>query len=248
MRRLLAVTVFCAAAWFCSPAHADLKVDWMRGAPSPGTPARYDKVGVIKVGSPRARNVLVLEPGTSAGAAYFAPLAQWIVARAPKWQVWSVERRENLLEDQSMLNLAKAGLATSAQLFDYYLGWLDPALQVQSHIQPIPNASVTFAKGWGMSVAVGDLRRVIDAARKLGGKVVLGGHSLGGAVVTAYATWDFDGRAGADDLGGLAYIDGGSLPAVSAPTARRCRGSIRPEALRGSRSAAPRRRSPGCSP
>jgi hypothetical protein len=55
----------------------------MRGAASPGTPARYDRVGVIKVVSPRARNVLVLEPGTSAGAAYFVSLAQWIVARAP---------------------------------------------------------------------------------------------------------------------------------------------------------------------
>ena len=49
---------------------------------------------------------------------------------------------------------------------------------------------------------------------------MLGGHSLGGAIVTAYATWSFDGRAGADDLAGLVYIDGGSLPAVSAGTAR----------------------------
>ena len=226
MRRPVALSVLCAAACVAlaavtaSPARADLKVDWMRGAVSPGTPGRYDKVGVIKVGSPHARNVLVLEPGTSAGAAYFVPLAQWIVAHARTWQVWSVERRENLLEDESVLDLAKEGLATSAQLFGYYLGWLDPALQVQSHVQPIPNASVTFAKRWGMSVAVGDLHRVIEAARKLGGRVVLGGHSLGGAVVTAYATWDFKGRPGAAELAGLVYIDGGSLPAVSAATAR----------------------------
>jgi hypothetical protein len=83
--------------------------------------------------------VLVLEPGTSAGAAYFVPLA----------------------------------------------------LDVQTHIALIPSASVAFAKRWGMS-----------------------------AVVTAYATWDFDGVAGAHDLAGLVYIDGGSLPAVSAATAR----------------------------
>ena len=61
-----------------------------------------------------------------------------------------------------------------------------------------------------MNVAVQDLHTVIGAAKKLGGKVVLGGHSLGGSVVTAYATWDFDGQAGADDLAGLVYIDGGS--------------------------------------
>jgi hypothetical protein len=83
--RAFVVCVSCAAlAVFAATARADLKVDWMRGAPSPGTPARYDEVGVIKVGSPAARNVLVLEPGTSAGAAYFVPLAQWIASRAPE--------------------------------------------------------------------------------------------------------------------------------------------------------------------
>ena len=99
----------------------------MRGATAPGTPSRYDQVGVIKIGSPSARNVLVLEPGTSAGAAYFVPLAQWLVARLHGWQVWSVERRENLLEDQSVLELAKRGQASSTQMFDYYLGWLTSA-------------------------------------------------------------------------------------------------------------------------
>ena len=217
---VIASCVFSLLVIGAAPARADLPVDWMRGASSPGTPARYDKVGVIKVGRPSARNVLVLEPGTSAGAAYFVPLAKWIVARAPGWQVWSVERRENLLEDQSVLTLAKHGLATSTQLFDYYLGWLDPALQVQTHIQLIPNATVGFAKQWGMRVAVEDLHHVIAAARRLGGAVVLGGHSLGGAVVTAYATWDFHGRPGADGLAGLVYIDGGSFPAVSAGKAR----------------------------
>ncbi len=132
------------------------------------------------------------------------------------WQVWSVERRENLLEDQSELNLYKEHKATSTQLFDYYLGYLKHP-SISHHFQMIPDASVEFAKQWGMNVAVQDLHTVITAARKLGGKVVLGGHSLGGSVVTAYATWDFNGRAGADDLAGLVYIDGGSLPNRSAP-------------------------------
>jgi pimeloyl-ACP methyl ester carboxylesterase len=71
-----------------------------------------------------------------------------------------------------------------------------------------------------MNVAVQDLHVVIGAAKQLGGKVVLGGHSLGGSVVTAYATWDFDGHAGADQLAGLVYIDGGSTSTpISAPAA-----------------------------
>ena len=85
---------------------------------------------------------------------------------------------------------------------------------------PIPNSSVEFASQWGMNVAVQDLHVVIDAAKKLGGRVVLGGHSLGGSVVTAYATWNFGGRAGAADLAGLVYIDGASGPTpVSTQTA-----------------------------
>jgi hypothetical protein len=209
----------CATFALGAGSASALTVTWMQGFSAPGTPANYNRVGVIKVGPSRARNVLVLEPGTSAGATYFVPLARWVAAEAKGWQVWSVERRENLLEDQSELNLAKQGKATATQLFDYYLGYLtDPA--VTDHFTAVNNADFGFAKQWGMQVAVGDLRRVIAAARKLGGKVVLGGHSLGGAVVTAYASWNFRGRAGADELAGLVYDDGGSFGAESAQTAR----------------------------
>lgn len=210
-----------AAALICSSARAaTLHVHWMRGYSAPGTPARYDRVGVLEIGPRTAHNVLVLEPGTSAGSAYFAPLAEWLVSRLHGWQVWSVERRENLLEDQSRLNLAKAGRASAQQLFDYYLGWLIPGAYDGPHMQLIPDSKVAFAKQWGMKVAVGDLHDVIAAARRLGGKVVLGGHSLGATVVTAYATWDFGGHAGADDLAGLLFIDGGSPLAETAPAAR----------------------------
>ena len=186
-----------------------LAVAWMPGFTAPGTPATYNKVGVIKVGPSSAKNVLVLEPGTSAGSAYFVPLARWIVSTAAGWQVWAVERRENLLEDHSVLNSFKEHKATATQLYNYYLGFLkDPS--IKQHFQLIPDSTVAFAKQWGLNVAIEDLHRVVDAAKALGGKVVLGGHSLGGSVVTAYATWDFNGRAGANDLAGLVLIDGGS--------------------------------------
>jgi pimeloyl-ACP methyl ester carboxylesterase len=192
-----------------------LSVTWMPSYAAPGTPAKYNKVGVLKIGPSAAKSVLVLEPGTSAGSAYFVPLARWIVSETPGWQVWSVERRENLLEDQSELNLFKEGKASATQLFDYYLGYIkDPA--ITHHFETIPNSSVEFAKNWGMNVAVQDLHTVIGAAKKLGGKVVLGGHSLGGTVVTAYATWDFNGQPGADQLSGLVYIDGASSPTPEA--------------------------------
>jgi|SRR5579871_327192 len=205
------LSVVCTAS--ADPA---VRVRRMHGYAAPGTPKKLDKVTVIQVGPPTARNVLVLVPGTSAGGAYFVPLAQWVVQTVPGWQVWSVERRENLLEDQSMLDLAKEGKATSRQVFDYYLGFLtDPS--ITTHFQFIPDASVAYARQWGLRVAIEDLHRVIAAARRRHGRVVLGGHSLGGSVVTAYATWDFHGRAGAAQLAGLVYDDGGSSPVPIPP-------------------------------
>jgi pimeloyl-ACP methyl ester carboxylesterase len=205
---LLGALVACAAM----PASASaLGVTWMNGFDAPGTPAKYNKVGVIKVGPSSAKNVLVLMPGTSAGSAYFVPFAKWLTSTVKGWQVWSVERRENLLEDQSVLDLAKEGKATPQQLFDYYLGWLSNP-SITTHFQFIPTSAVEFAKQWGMNTTIQDLHRVIEEAKERRGKVVLGGHSLGGSVVTAYATWDFNGRAGADDLAGLVYDDGASSP------------------------------------
>ena len=199
-------------------ARADVPVTFERidGFVSPGTPAELNKVGIIEVGPKGAKNILVLNPGTSASAAYFVPLAKTVVELAKGWQVWSVERRENLLEDHSVLDRAKNGSATGQELFDYYLGWLtNPA--VTTHFQLIPDNTVAYARDWGMKVEIEDLRRVVQLARKRGKKVVVGGHSLGGSITTAYATWDFDGQAGAKGLAGLVFIDGGSSPTPVTP-------------------------------
>jgi pimeloyl-ACP methyl ester carboxylesterase len=196
---------------FAPSAMADTRFERIAGFAAPGTPAKFNKVGVLKVGPARAKNVLVLNPGTSASAAYFAPLARDIVRRAKGWQIWAVERRENLLEDHSVINQFKAGRATEERLFDYYLGYLTKP-SVTNHARMIPDAEVPFARQWGMRVEIEDLRRVVKAAKRLRGKVVVGGHSLGGSITTAYATWDFNGTPGAKGLSGLVYDDGGSSP------------------------------------
>ena len=213
----LAVLILLACA---GPARAaDLTL--LDGYDAPG-PARFDKIGVVKVGPQRARHVLVLAPGTSAGAGYFLPLARSLVERLPGWQVWAVERRENLLEDHSVLDRVRAGRAFVSALFPYYLGWLGGG--VAEHFTPPTDAETAPARGWGMRVAVEDLRRVVRAARRGGRTVVLGGHSLGGTITTAYASWDFGGRAGARDLAGLVFIDGGSSRA--APDAAQARDEL----------------------
>jgi pimeloyl-ACP methyl ester carboxylesterase len=193
---VLAVTASVAAA-----SARPLTVTWMPSYRAPGTPAKYNRVGVLKIGPRSAKNVLVFEPGTQAGSGYIVPLAQWLVTKVSGWQVWSIERRQNLFEDQALLTKAKARKASAQQVYNYFFG-------AHPGFHPVPNSSVQFVKQWGTTVAVQDMHRVIEAAKKLGGKVVLMGHSLGGALVTAYATWNLNGRPGADDLAGLVFDDG----------------------------------------
>jgi hypothetical protein len=63
-----------------------------------------------------------------------------------------------------------------------------------------------------MNVEIEDLNRVVRQAKRGGRTVVVGGHSLGGSITSAYATWDFNGTPGAKGLAGLVFIDGGSSP------------------------------------
>src|ERR1700704_6199467 len=166
LRRAAATAITLACAAIAPSAAPAAGVSWMKGFSAPGTPARYNRVGVVKVGPVRSPNVLVLVPGTSAGGGYFVPLAKTVAAMVPGWQVWSVERRENLLEDHSMVNRAKAHRATALELFDYYLGYLNNP-SITTHFQSTPDASVGFARQWGMRVEVEDLRRVVLSAQRL---------------------------------------------------------------------------------
>jgi hypothetical protein len=222
--RMVVGLALAALALAAAPAGAavDTRFHRIQGFPSPGTPAKYNKVGILEVGPRRAKNVLVLNPGTSSSAAYFAPLAKTVVSRSQGWQVWAVERRENLLEDHSVFNRAKRGRATSKEVFDYYLGWLTDD-SIEPHFRSIPDSSVGFARDWGMRVQMEDLHRVVKRADRRGRRVVVGGHSLGGTMTTAYATWDFKGRPGGRDLSGLVYIDGGSGPTGLSPAEARQR-------------------------
>jgi hypothetical protein len=203
--RLLTLSTIAGVLAVVSPASAD-RVFTVDGAAAPG-PARYDRVRVIEQGPRKADNVLVLVPGTSAGAAYFRPVARDIAAGLPGWKTWSVDRRENLLEDHSVLGPVVARERPGSDAFRYYLESLTDT-SIAPRFTPVADAG--YARRWGMGVAVRDLRNVIRAARRGGRRVVLAGHSLGATIAIAYATWDFRGRAGAEDLAGVVLIDGGS--------------------------------------
>ena len=191
MRRLalLLVLVVLPAA----PAAAAERFTSLAGVPAAG-PGKYDRVFVQKIGPRAAKRVLVLVPGFFGGAGGITPVARDIVARVPGLAVWIVDRRENALEDTSVFERGDAQAA-----FDYYLGFQYKAVR-----------DAPWAGRWGLKVALGDLRRVILAARAGGRReVILGGHSLGASTTAAYAAWDFGGRPGYRDIEGMVLIDGG---------------------------------------
>jgi pimeloyl-ACP methyl ester carboxylesterase len=196
------------AALPATAAHADSYVR-MQGAPGFG-PARYANLHVERIGRPGAKRVLVLIPGTFAGSGDFMAVGHALVQRLPWLQVWAIDRRPNQLEDTSYMVRALHGQISGQQLFDYYLGWLGDA-SISPHYQPLADADYTFARRWGLKLEMEDTRRVVLAARHGGRKVILGGHSLGGASVYDYATWDFAGHPGYKDLVGMVAIDGGGM-------------------------------------
>ncbi len=184
----------------------------IQGVSIPATPAKYDKVMIRRFGSPSATNVLVLVPGTNAGAADFDIVGPYLATHVPNLQVWAEMRREGALEDNSMLLKVLHGKATVTQAFDYYLDYLvNP--KITNHYQPLKNSQTQFADQWGLAVAMGDLHNVVELARDGGRRaVILGGHSLGGAEASIYPVWDFNGRPGYKDLSGIIGIDGDAGP------------------------------------
>jgi hypothetical protein len=182
------------------------------GVSIPATPAKYDKVMVRRFGSPSATNVLVLVPGLDAGAGYFDIVGPYLAAHVPNLQVWAVDRREDALEDNSVLLRVLHGKESVQDAFDYYLAWLgDPT--ITNHYQPLANSQYQFAFGWGLAVTMGDLHNVVEQARDGGRRtVILGGHSLGGAETSIYAAWDFNGQPGYKDIAGMVGIDGDTGP------------------------------------
>lgn len=193
MIRLVLLTglLFLAAA---APVSAVDRYVPMKAPPAPG-PAKYDKVWVQQLGPDKAKNVLVLVPGTNGGAGGITPVARDIVRRVPRTQVWIVDRREQAFEDTSVF----AG-RDPQRAQDYYLGF---------RYRRVLGADAKFVADWGLRTQLADLRSVITRASSGGRRVFLGGHSAGASAAVAYAAWDFGGRAGWRDLAGLVLIDGG---------------------------------------
>ena len=214
---LVAIAAAAAALSLASPAQARERMITVKAPPAAG-PASYDRVFVHQFGPAKGRKILVLMPGTVAGAGNFTLIARRLVKRIKGLQVWAIDRRTQVLEDTSMFERGLAGTATLQEVFDYYIGWIENGGTPADHFDFKDQDTLSFARQWGMKVALNDARAVVRLANRRNRKVVLGGHSLGASLAAAYAAWDFRGRAGFRDLDGIVLIDGGLLGSFDAVT------------------------------
>ncbi len=215
--RNLAITAVVAAGLFAAaPAIAKDRVVAVKGVDGPG-PAKYDKTYVTKMGPASAKNVLVLMPGFIGGAGDFTLIGHYLTSKIPNLQVWAIDRRSQALEDVSTFRKALAGSVSLQQMFDHYLGWVTNGGTPADHFNFLDPSTVQFAKQWGLPMTLGDERKVVLAAGAGGRRnVILGGHSLGASMTTAYAAWDFNGHPGYKDVNALVLIDGGLLGSFNA--------------------------------
>jgi len=176
-------------------------------------------VGIAKYGPATATRVLVLVPGSGGSGGGFSEIAPAIVAHVPNLQVWATDRRGDALAD-----LRGFASGDPAAAYGYYFGRKPLGGAI---FDPNVASKHPEARGWGLPVALADLRRVVLAARAGGRrKVILGGHSIGAATALAYAAWDFGGRAGYRDLAGIVLIDGGELGTFGTPTLAQARAGL----------------------
>src|SRR6185369_11922116 len=111
-------------------------------------PEIYDRVWVRKYGPLDAKHVLVLVAGSPSGQGNYTALAPELVARVPRLQVWTIDRRENAFEDVSGF---LAGDPDTA-LGYYFLGE-----EVDGRtFDPVEPDDAPYVRGWGLNLLLSD--------------------------------------------------------------------------------------------
>jgi hypothetical protein len=168
--------------------------------------------------SARADAVVVLIPGFLAGGSSFDVLARNAVlnsaARGSHVEVWGLDRRANCLEDHTGVEAASRARDASVA-YDYY--WRGGEAGGRRFDGFKSGSEADFLREFGLERTVRDwytvLTRAVPDRRQRVKKVICGGHSLGGPLTAAFASWDFDGDpdtiddAGYNQCAGLVGLD-----------------------------------------
>jgi hypothetical protein len=146
----------------------------------------------------RADAVLAMMPGIFAGGGSFDQVARNTVRRAAKRgrkvEVWGIERRSNCLEDHRGV---RAGVKTGDPRVSFGYYYYDREVDGRKFGGFVTPEDAAFLREVGLRQTVEDwhtiITREIPSQRKRKRKLFCGGHSLGGPLTAALASWDFDG-------------------------------------------------------
>jgi len=181
------------------------------------TPAEYNYTHVVRYRQDAdpptaARAIVIAYPGLIAGGPSWEMLARHLVRDSidagEPIEIWSIDRRANLIEDLRGLDTAEmAGNPEIAQNYYFGLDTIDgePFSGMRSH------PDLAFMSEWGLATHIEDLGYVIDLIPEESrlGHLFLMGHSMGAWFSEAYAAWRFDdGSRGVEHLAGIVLIDG----------------------------------------
>jgi hypothetical protein len=184
-----------------------------------GAPAACNWIGYLRFRDrrgPRRRSradaILVDMPGLLGGASLAESLASSVIRKAARrhrhFELWAIDRRANCLEDAR-------GLAAARRVHDYHVGldyyYHGRAIARRRFAGYRTSSNTPYVSEFGLARTMKDEYAVIargipnPAMRKR--KVFCGGHSLGGSLTGAFASWHFadgdevPGRPDVDDAG-----------------------------------------------
>jgi hypothetical protein len=178
------------------------------GFPEQHTPAEHNRTAYLRYRlDERPEVIVLLVPGIFGGAASFDSLARQLVASTPGLEVWAVDRRSNLLEDRSAI-LRSLEEDDPRIAYGYYIERWGRA----DGFQPLGFEEVPFLRYWGLDVHLRDLHLIVLDALARAPNLVLGGHSLGAALVSLYAAAEVAPNGGRNHghqfIDGLVLLDG----------------------------------------
>ncbi len=191
-----------------SPLTVKTEYNIIDGFAEPNTESKYNKAIYTRYyfTDSNAATVLVLVPGIFAGSTDLAIIARQLVAAIPDLEVWVLDRRANLLENQSYFQ--KAIKSRNPEIaYDYYI----KNYEQENGYQPIRAEDISFISHWTLDVHLKDLHEIIKLAENRFDKVILGGHSLGASIVAFYSAYNFANLGkdpGYRHIDGLFLIDG----------------------------------------
>lgn len=193
------------------------------GANEVHTPAALNRSQAFRYSLPSTQapgSVLIFVPGLNSGPNTADILARALVAaQGADLEVWVIAARAGLLQDRRGVEAALAYRNP-----DFALGYYYGTLEIDGHtFHKLKGREVPYMAYWGLDVHLRDIRAIVREvhARYPSARVILGGHSLGGILASAYAGYDFSRipgapravppppeEIGAADLAGLLFLDG----------------------------------------